>query len=544
MRFQIVEPKYRFSTKSDKPGFYLEQDNWNDFNFQTQYHLHRVTKEDVTYIGVVKILKKGQTSSDPVLLQNPFSDLGEEWISLGQNLDYYQHLAELGDELREDVLVALRDLIRFPNLRDKFQDEDGWRISLFRYIDEKTGFLNQARLLLTSDYTTTPSDDLKFSFQMTGWDNEIEFNFSPPSIRNHSYLAEFLPGNVVVLIGKNGSGKSTLLARLARVAHGSMQARVDGEFDELGKLDPVGIGFPRVISFSYSAFDSFHVPGTSKKEKEQIVKDMNSGEGRFVFCGLRDIAGELRQAIDESDQSENDGKLSNDRLSRTLLKPIDVLTDEFVRTLKRIQRDGRAEDFDEAMEILTTESSFGGDEEPVTLAGLLTSSPKKIFQSWSTGHKIVMHLVASLVAYVLPHSLVLLDEPESHLHPPLLATLMHAIRNLLKKRRAFAIVATHSPVVIQETMARNIYIVRREGEATKLFDSSIETFGENVGSITSEIFGLNSQITDFHSVLDRLVVNLRDQERIERIFSEHGLSMQARAYVMSKLTNLFKSEDN
>ena len=123
-----------------------------------------------------------------------------------------------------------------------------------------------------------------------------------------------------------------------------------------------------------------------------------------------------------------------------------------------------------------------------------------------------------------------------HLHPPLLARLMHVVRQLLETFRAFAIVATHSPVVLQETMARHIFVVRREGGAFNYSMPTIETFGENVGTITHESFGLDSDVTDFHSVLDVLIQEHKQLESIEALFEPHGLSRQARAYVMTRIS--------
>ena len=43
--------------------FALQQDNWDDYSFRTLYHLHfrhGDDPEDVTYVGGVKILRKGQ----------------------------------------------------------------------------------------------------------------------------------------------------------------------------------------------------------------------------------------------------------------------------------------------------------------------------------------------------------------------------------------------------------------------------------------------------------------------------------------------------
>ena len=48
----------------------------------------------------------------------------------------------------------------------------------------------------------------------------------------------------------------------------------------------------RVITISYSAFDSFVVPGMATRDIAQTTKDIESGESRFVFCGLRDLVAE------------------------------------------------------------------------------------------------------------------------------------------------------------------------------------------------------------------------------------------------------------
>ena len=78
---------------------------------------------------------------------------------------------------------------------------------------------------------------------------------------------------------------------------------------------------------------------------------------------------------------------------------------------------------------------------------------------------------------------------------------MNAIRLVLRRNDAFAVVATHSPVVAQETLRRHTAVVRRTGDETTIHRPKIETYGESIGEITNEVFGLNSDTTDFHSVL-------------------------------------------
>ena len=84
-----------------------------------------------------------------------------------------------------------------------------------------------------------------------------------------------------------------------------------------------------------------------------------------------------------------------------------------------------------------------------------------LFKRMSSGHAIVLLTVTKLVETVEEKTLVLLDEPESHLHPPLLSAFTRALSDLLVNRNGVAIIATHSPVVLQEVPKSCVSILRR-----------------------------------------------------------------------------------
>jgi predicted ATPase len=526
----------------------LAQDNWNDYSFQTQYQLHVATSHSSEYIGATKILKKGQTAMDGLQIANSFDQLGEEFVSVGTSLDFYENLSKLGVARRTLALNALRDVSIKPELEAIFSSEEGWNISLFRGQDAEQlqEFLSLAKSLTSSDYTSVPGEQLQYSFHMTGWQQPIEFDFAPnvPNALFYIPPKPDLPDRLVVIIGRNGSGKSTLLARLARVAYGSASERDEGVFNELGILSPPGIGFPRIITISYSAFDSFTLPGIRPRsagepdQREQIIQAARNGEGRFIFCGLRDIAGEFESQIETERQLSNvppPPGISGDRLTKTLIKPIDRLATEFEHTVELIKKRGRIDEFGRALQYAVTDSSFSQWNNGPDLSALLMLNARAPFEQWSTGQKIVVQIIANLTAHAMPRSLILFDEPETHLHPPLVAGLMHAVRYLLGKYKAFAAVATHSPVVLQESLARHVLIIRREGTIFSVSKPRIETFGENVGALTSEVFGLTTDVTDFHRILDGLTERFHSLDDIEALFVPHGLSLQARAYVMTRL---------
>lgn len=546
-----IEPPSRQLLKSMKTRFALQQDNWNDYNFQTMYHLHhkgRGPDGAITYIGAVKILKKGQQASDPLLIQKPFTRLSKDWVSVGTNLDYYQRLNELTERDRSSIMRALNDVVAFPNLVEIFTDEEGWQTSLFRDNRDWRGFLEDARALYEGNFSALV--DLEESFQYTpvGSDDPVELDFSAPEpqvyLGNYRRLGPrrkktLLPNRIIVLVGRNGSGKSTILARLAHVAFASPQERATKRLRALGELDPPSIGFTRIITISYSAFDSFVVPGVDAKELSQATQDLESGEGRFVFCGLRDLVAEARADLEEdSDETASSGKdvLAVERRTTTRLKPVDKLADEFAALLRRIRRTERLDLFDAALEPLLADPSFEELLEDIASIKKSLASARKRFLGWSTGHKITLHVIASLVAHAMPRSLVLFDEPEAHLHPPLMAAMMHAVRVVLTDQNALCVVATHSPVLLQETLSKHVRRVRRIGQKLELKQPKLETFGENIGVLTYDTFGLTASSTDFHKILDLLVDGSDSQEELDALF-EPGMSAQARAYVLARFAS-------
>lgn len=520
------------------PAFVLEQDNWNDYGFQTRYRLSYVKlntngsiSEDL--IGPIKILRLGQTSADGLLVDDPFNQLDDDYCSVGTSLDYYERVKTLPAKLRRKLLEGLRDVVFKPTLIAQFRLEEGWRASLFRDGKDET-YLGLAKGLLTDDFSQLPGEDLRFTFTIPGWREPTEFNFSSYSDLTEDALSRILPARIVALVGRNGSGKSTLLARVARIAHGTIDERDRDPLSELGRIEPSGIGFPRVITVTFSPFDSFRLPGIDGRARRKILGELAEGEGRYAFIGLRDIAAPRSRATEMKLSVEEKVLVDADRLSTTRLKSIDQLTSEFIVFVNRVQKKKRTRQLDTLFDTLLEGSAFS----PLLERGISRSKPEDVrlcFLSCSTGHKIAALVICGLIATLEKSSLVVFDEPETHLHPPLLASMMHALRKVLQTYEAFCIVATHSPVVIQESMARYVKLVRREGTSTIVKQPKAETFGESIGLITSEVFGLNAETTDYHSVLDKLIETYPNQRDIESLFLNGHMSHQARAYVMSRL---------
>ncbi len=111
----------------------------------------------------------------------------------------------------------------------------------------------------------------------------------------------------------------------------------------------------------------------------------------------------------------------------------------------------------------------------------------KGFRLLSSGHKVVLSILTCCVDRLAEKTILFMDEPENHLHPPLVGSLIRAISYFIKKRNGVAIVSTHSPVILQEVPRSCVWILSRNGEFVSAYRPSLETFGANVGTLTNEV---------------------------------------------------------
>lgn len=161
---------------------------------------------------------------------------------------------------------------------------------------------------------------------------------------------------------------------------------------------------------------------------------------------------------------------------------------------------------------------------------------RKLFGNLRSGHKIVLLTITRLVETVEERTLVLLDEPEAHLHPPLLSAFVRALSDLLMNRNGVAIIATHSPVVLQEVSASCAWKIRRSGRSVEAERADVETFGENVGLLTREVFGLEVTHAGFHNLLREAI---SEDDGFAAVLQKFGgeLGGEARAIVRALIAN-------
>lgn len=481
----------------------LRPEQLDDAGFQTTFKLGYVNAAgEEQAVGTLKITRRGQQAGRTVL-DTTFERLGPNYASLGAELEYYLVLREVGGREALAVLEALSDIAIDPARRREFENETGVRNSLLRFTPAKVALDEAAGLFLTGTQSSPASigQSMTFHTEVGGTPFPVTFSFQPD---------DDLPLRTSVIIGPNGSGKTRLLSNLALAAFDSPE---DGEEGRWGRFEP-SVEFSRILAFSYSAFDDFAVPAGNRGERETFTK-RNTSLG-YKYFGLRDLR---KTAVGESQ-------------STAPLKTARQIGDDF-RLAEAAARQNDDGLLGTCLEKLFEDGSFAaaGYRPPTNDTGAASDELRRIFRAASTGHKFVLLMTVQLAAHLRAGSLVLIDEPESHLHPPLLATFLTVLRTLLGAREAFAIIATHSPFVVQETPARQVNIMARHVNRTEVFPPEIETFGEDIGTISREVFRLDSRAGAFVDTL-RMMAQRYSLDEIEGRF-ENGLSAQARSLVMA-----------
>jgi ABC-type branched-subunit amino acid transport system ATPase component len=502
MFFTVLANRVRAPAEARLRAFLLT-DNWDDwFKYNTLFSLVVFDAAGAEHrIGGVKIgqfdMEEGQRSA---AIPVSFDELDERFFSLGQDDSYYEDLNRLGPELRDRVLRGLRDIARDQELFGRALNEKVTGVSLLRSVTPAT---------VQGQFSRLARGGARLS--------RYEFNYTAPRpVRSRarpitlSFVVEpesQPPTNIHVLIGRNGVGKTHLLHHMTRaLVEESAEANLVGAFT--GDAEDIPDGgrlFANLVSVTFSAFDPFE-PLPVRQDKSEGVQ--------YAYIGLK------------RGGTTADGK-------PLAPKNPDRLAAEFGKSVWICRQGARVSRWRRALEMLEADPIFK-DAEVAALADTeveedeLQVQARKLFEKLSSGHKIVLLTITRLVETVEERTLVLLDEPEAHLHPPLLSAFVRALSDLLVNRNGVAIIATHSPVVLQEVPGRCAWKIRRNGARVEAERPEIETFGENVGILTREVFGLEVAHSGFHKMLRDAVEEDADfRVVLERFGGELGAEAKA-----------------
>ena len=460
----------------------IYDDNWNDYLYRTLFHaVYFDNNGDSQDIGDIKIYfydyDKERTNnygkSVSSVLDKTITQLDKtKFCSLGQSLNYYKNLKKCIPIAYIDVLDRLNDIATNEAAKNRFINEDGVQVSLLRDSSAEKA-MNEAKEFLSTDRISSKDVSFRFEASVPYLKDTVEMNFD---FKKNSEI----PHRINIIIGKNGTGKTHILYDLANSLSGITKWKKELNSFERPPID-------KVISISYSAFDVF-------KKRPVPTNENNYKSNSYVYCGI---------------QSEG-GTLSLEELDKT-----------FIESFQVIKEKNRINAWDLIMKELV-------GEEYLNIKDMVEQNSFK-HGYYSSGEHILICTLTEVLAKIESESLILFDEPEIHLHPNAVASVMRMFYKLLNEFDSYAIFATHSPLIVQETPSQYIHVLERVGNSLVIRHPDVECFGENITNITDEIFDVKSNESNYKTILDSLSKRMEFEEVLS-VF-ENKLSFNALIYL-------------
>ena len=334
--------------------------------------------------------------------------------------------------------------------------------------EQQFSFLSLQKIFAERDSDHTLPPDIKSFSTQISIDCLTTFKFISDY---EEVLGETQP--VTAVIGANGAGKTRLLLALADAAlRGRLDIRTSGQQAPSSRMHEAA----DVLSFTYER-------ALWSKLRRAGARVINLGVGAREWTQLSTVFQQL--AIFDRNEFQINAYI---QVIAAIVDPHDLLVPiADAAEHSEIVHIGAKNYLPlPALARYLPRALLGQLE---TGKDVLAYSPRLGPYSLSSGQRSLLLLIAQLFLHG-ERSLVLIDEPENHLHPQFITLLMQTLQSTLVAMESRAVVATHSPFVIRELDKTAVQILDKDkGEIPCIYQTSLQTFGADVGRISEYVFG-------------------------------------------------------
>jgi ABC-type multidrug transport system ATPase subunit len=518
---------------------------WNDFTYYfTARLLVLLPQQQPTFFDMhFMVAGFGRTEDyfNQLLLNQPWLPIelaNESYVGVLDSVESYSQLIHLLGFDR--AITALRRLGDAAVLRTEgtdaarlpLFDTDQFHLGALRASSNYIAFRHGRRYLRPEPQA--PVADAATSFRMMtnllAADNpyDIDFDFQSDELNRD---------RVAVLIGRNGTGKTQLLLSLIRSQRSSQagEAAVSTVFDTAPK-------FSRLMAFSSVASDTYprSIPPWEGIDYQYFSMIANTDSEADASTGaLIDCLRDNRQFEPFSQGMPFTGPTRLNMLERSLA-PL-----SFSKTIHLPLRDqpaphdffdvrtwqGRAyfplfRSLNEQRQLQLVRQ-VDWSRSPVTFG--LGEAPRTL----SSGEQAMLRFAAQAVGSIEQGSILLFDEPETHLHPNYVSDFMSILYTLLAATKSVAIIVTHSAYIVREVPRQRVRILSLDERTISIDQPRLQTFGASIDSISQFVFGDSDMSHSYQDLLVGWVNSLDPGVTIEHIVQAYGerLNPETLSYV-------------
>lgn len=473
------------------PGTILvvpSSDGWNDFGHHTRvdYQIRmRSSQEVVEASGFIGFINPDAKRNGKDLLQQLVLTEGKstvaamadhQFFTMLPDMEAYRRLVQTLDaDDATQALTALNDLVALnefestADILDLAIKSEVFSLSFMRSSDSYFAFKNAGSLLrgLSSEQTGILSPVLAIRFQLPGRQNEYHLQFS------FDHAAD-LPKRIAVIIGKNGVGKSQTLGRIARAALDGSPALTDG-------MDGGRPLINRLLAFAPTNEAESVFPSDRRKrpriwyQRYSMNRSRRSRRNDYLSDLIVQVARSTQMVAGKSRWKIFTEALSAITNAEQLHLPTHSKLDPYV-LLSTLPRGGE-------QRVLERFASIDVKKEPSRVVdgeGYPLSSGEISF----------LKFAAQASLQIENGSLLLMDEPETHLHPNFISRFVSLLDGLLEATGSAAIIATHSAYFVREVFREQVTVLSVDSNNfVNAQRPTLRTFGADVGAISYFVFG-------------------------------------------------------
>lgn len=480
------------------PCFVLNHNyNWNDYGCHTWYSLfYFKSLTDKTFIGELKIMHKEEDDTNSIIPKN-FKSLSTDYCSLGISNSYYYALRRLFsvDEC-EKILVALQDCAIQIERYEQYEDNSTFQVSLIRDLSSEKA-RREAKYII-HDTSLSEAYNIQYLFHPK-YNEELSIPFKV------KYKPEAkLYDRCVGIIGENGVGKTTMLG-------GMIDTLINHKKENLLHGYPL---FSSIMAICTTPFDSF--------SDIKQTNDTASTIPYYYFCANQD-KDEAFCKIKESVKEIRERRFRETELFEYYNN---IVTKELP-------------------EISQYDWWFYEKKDDLLIFRIDDDVLNAMLQKLSSGQLQLFLLTTFIFRKINFDTLLVIDEPEVHLHPKAINVLFKLLIHLLDNFQSYCIVSTHSPLIVRELVGKNVFLMRRYGDDLELGKIGIETLGEDITFLYNEIFGYEEQETALAKNIRQLKKEGKTYKDIVRILNTGSkrLSLSTRMLI-KQIVDYEKSKES
>ena len=482
------------------------ESSWNDFKHKCHYEykifINGYEKHSTGSVFLGFLGKDSRLNKEGLVITNGELLSAEElpafFTLAGSMEDYRKIIYDYSEKEGKQLLFALNDLVA---IKSKSQSSDliklAEKTSVFRLAFMRSGenffaYHNAYSILdgLEDEDLGLMSTRLGLKFKLDRFqsDHELDFIFNPESI---------LPKRINVIIGKNGVGKSQALNRICQSL-----LKGNSELYDLERDRPL-INRLLAIASPGETINTFPRERANKRVKyrklvlgSQAKSKSTKGIGESIVQLARSedyIAGNKRWDIFEKALR---GLPDFQSVAMPMDSGVSVYDAHFISVDNKYyaflwgMRSGNEQAKYEKW------GAIEKSKNPVQIIG------GKIVPL-SSGQIAFLKFAVQVCTFIENGTLVLLDEPETHLHPNFISDFVRLLDQLLEATGSLAIIATHSVYFVREVPSEQVNIIKSVDENIDILRPRLKTFGANVGAISYFIFE--------DEIANNLIDKLRDQ---------------------------------